>query len=138
MSKILKALMTQLNWQSNEFKTQLDLIATETQAIKTQIEKIKLNLNQSSWVSPHIHPELEINRLNFMTKEYEKKESLLLQLKEQSSLEDRVKEKLQEVKRQLKMLENYQQRAQLKKQRQQQQAQEKALDEWVIQNKVTT
>lgn len=135
MNQSLTALMTRLNWQNNELSVHLQAVENESQLVRKQIKDLEEKINQSCISSLIINPDLEINRLNFLTQQQEKKDELLMILKNHQALEQKLKDKLQRVKTELKMLEQYIEREQLLLKEQQIKAQEHMLEEWVLQKR---
>lgn len=135
MNKSLKALMSKLNWQLNELNLHLHAAQSQVHALSAQIQTIEQQLNQARPKSLLINPELEMSRLNFVTQEANKKEELSAELKNHQDRENNLKERIQRVKTELKMLEKYLEREASSDHEQQKKAQDNALDEWVIQRR---
>lgn len=135
MNQSLTALHTKLNWQISELSMHLQVAEKESVAVMQQIEALEQQINQTCISPLIINPELEINKLNFLTQQQERKDELVMILKNHRVVEAKLKEKLQRVNTELKMLERYMEREHLAQQEQQQKIQEKALDEWAIQKR---
>ena len=135
MNQSLNALMTKLNWQQNELTLHVQAAESESLKVVQQLKDLEQKLNQSCVAPLIINPEFEINRLNYITQQHEKKEELEMILKSHQALETKLKDKLQRIKTELKMLEKYLEREKRKQQEQQNKMQEQALDEWVIQKR---
>lgn len=135
MNHSLTALMTKLTWQYNELGAHLQAAERESFKVTQQLQELEQKLNQSCVAPIIINPDFEINRLNFITQQHEKKEELAMNLKTHQTLETTLKDKVQRVKTELKMLEKYLDRERRTQQEQQRKAQEHALDEWVIQKR---
>lgn len=130
MSQSLIALMTKLGWQNDELHAHLQNAEHDTQKLIRQITELDSQMNQSSSSSLTINPELEINRLNFITQQKEFKDNLLREYKDLQTLIDKLRDKIQRVKTELKMLEKYMEREKLAQKNQQQNIEETSLDEW--------
>lgn len=135
MNQSLTALHTKLNWQINELSLHLHATEKESVTVRHQIEELEQQINQTCISPLIINPELEINKLNFLTQQQEKKDELTMILKNHQAVETKLKDKLQRVNTELKMLERYIERERLDHQRQQKKIQENALDEWAIQKR---
>lgn len=135
MNQSLNALLTKLNWQLNDLELNLNKTRQEIQRLADQINKIDKSINGSGFNSLIINPDLEINRLNFITQQHNQKEELISALNNYQGTESKLKEKIQRVKTELKMLENYLQRDQISKKEHLKKAHDNALDEWVIQKR---
>ncbi len=133
MNKSLSALMTKLNWQLNELNLQLHETQNQLQKVRQEMEALDEQIQQAGVNSLIINPDFEINRLNFITQQHEKKEELNMTLKQHQDTEKNVQEKMQRIKTELKMLEKYLEREQAELQEQQKKAENNALDEWVVQ-----
>lgn len=135
MNQSLNALMSKLNWQLNELNLHLHATQSQVHALSEQIQALDQLLNQTRPKSLLINPELEMSRLNFVTQEANKKEELCAERKNHQVEADKLKEKIQRVKTELKMLEKYLEREASSHHEQQKKAQDNALDEWVIQRR---
>lgn len=135
MNQSLNALMTKLNWQKNELSIHLQAAESERLKVLQQLQELEHKLTQSCVAPIIINPEFEINRLNFIAQQHEKKEELMMILKHHQALEIKLKDKLQRVKTELKMLEKYLEREQHTQQVHQKKVQEQAMDEWVTQKR---
>lgn len=137
MNKSLNALMKKLEWQLDELN--LHLVEADQQSVQLhqQIQTLNKQMNQNNTNALFINPDLEINRLNFITQLLQKKEEFNIQLKNNQEIENKLKEKIQRVKTELKMLEKYLQREASQQQIQQRKTQENAMDEWIIQKRET-
>lgn len=135
MNQSLSALMTRLTWQNNELTIHLQAAEQESFIVMQQIKELEQK-TEHSCIPPHIiNPELEINKLNFLTQQQEKKEELLMILRNHQALITKLKDKLQRIKTELKMLEQYVAREQQTHNEELLKSQEQALDEWVLQNR---
>ncbi len=137
MNQPLNALMRKLNWQLNELNLHLHESQTQSQSLTEQIQAIDDHINQARPKPLVINPDLEMSRLNFMTQEANKKDELSAELKNHQDVESKLKEKIQRVKTELKMLEKYLEREESSHNEQQKKAHDNALDEWVIQKRVS-
>jgi predicted nucleic acid-binding Zn-ribbon protein len=137
MNQPLNALMRKLNWQLNELNLHLHESQTQSQSLTEQIQEIDDHINQARPKPLVINPDLEMSRLNFMTQEANKKDELSAELKNHQDVESKLKEKIQRVKTELKMLEKYLEREESSHNEQQKKAHDNALDEWVIQKMVS-
>ena len=137
MNQSLKALMAKLNWQYSELHMNLKALEQDSLNVIQKIEQLAHDINQSFTSPLNIIPELEINKLNFITQQQEKKEELIMLLKNHQTLEKKLGDKIQRIKMEQKMLELYIEREQKKQKDQQNKAEEHALDEWVCQNRET-
>ena len=135
MNQSLTALMTRLTWQNNELSIHLQAAETESQTVLQQIQVLEQKINESCIASVNINPELEINKLNFLTQQQEKKEELLMILKNHQALEAKLKDKLLRIKTELKMLEQYMEREEHAARQHQMKSQENSLEEWVLQKR---
>ncbi|KTD35299.1 hypothetical protein Lmor_0746 [Legionella moravica] len=135
MSQTLTALMTRLTWQNNELSIHLQAAEDESRIVMQQILELEHTINQSCITSMSINPELEINKLNFLTQQQEKKDELVMILKNHQALEAKLKDKLLRIKTEIKMLEQYMEREQDASRQHQIKSQEGALEEWVLQNR---
>lgn len=135
MNQPLNALLTKLNWQLNELNLNLHEAQNQSQAVTQKIHEVAEGMNQAGLTSLVINPDLEINRLNFLTQQQERKEALTNTLKNHQELENKLNDKIQRVKTELKMLEKYLAREESCQKAQQQKAHDNAMDEWVIQKK---
>ncbi|WP_298626864.1 hypothetical protein [uncultured Legionella sp.] len=135
MNQSLSALMTRLTWQNNELATHLQAAEQESLIVMKEIKELEQNIEQY-YISPLIiNPELEINKLNFLTQQQDRKDELLIILKNHQELIAKLTGKLQRIKIELKMLEQYIEREQQTHKEQLLKIQEQALDEWVLQNR---
>lgn len=135
MNQSLSALMTRLTWQNNELTIHLQAAEQESLIVMQQIKELEQNLEHSSIPPRIINPELEINKLNFLTQQQEKKEELMMILRNHQAVITKLKDKLQRIKTELKMLEQYTEREQQTLNEQLLKTQEQALEEWVLQNR---
>lgn len=132
MSTSLNALMTKLTWQQQELLTNLQDAESTTHSLKQHIQDLESKINQSTTTMTIINPEFEINRLNFIIQEQEKKEQLHIHLRDNLTLEQQLREKFQRIKTELKMLEKYLQKKQDIQFMKDQKTQEQALEEWAL------
>lgn len=135
MNQSLSALLTRLTWQNNELAIHLQAAEQESLIVMQQIKELEQKIEHSCIPPRIINPELEINKLNFLTQQQEKKEELLMILRNHQALITKLKDKLQRIKTELKMLEQYVEREQQTHNEELLKAQEQALDEWVLQNR---
>jgi hypothetical protein len=135
MNQSLSALLTRLTWQNNELAIHLQAAEQESLIVIQQIKELEQKIEHSCIPPRIINPELEINKLNFLTQQQEKKEELLMILRNHQALITKLKDKLQRIRTELKMLEQYVAREQQTHNEELHKAQEQALDEWVLQNR---
>jgi flagellar biosynthesis chaperone FliJ len=135
MNKSLNALMTKLNWQLNELNAQLLTEQNGINALQVKITEIEEVIQRSGFNSLMINPELEINRLNFITQQHERRDTLHSQQKNHQEIAAKLQEKIQRINTELKMLEKYLEREQKAQTEQQKKTEDNALDEWVIQQR---
>lgn len=133
MNTSLNALLIKLNAQKNDLTYELSACEAVSLHIKQQLVDLETTLNQSAKGSLLINPEFEINRLNFLTQEQDKKQALEIQLKQQQDLEARLLDKVLRIKTELKLLERYLEGNKQEEQRKQAHLQQQAMDEWVLQ-----
>ncbi|AWN74605.1 hypothetical protein LEAN103870_14145 [Legionella anisa] len=107
MNKSLTTLMSKLNEQLNELNLNVHTVLRKKQEFEQQIQQIEERINQTTPGSLTINPTIEINRLNFITQQQEKKEALILDLKNYQDIENKLKEKIKRVKIELNMLMHY-------------------------------
>lgn len=135
MNQSLQALMTKLNWQLNELNLQMQEVQAQLQSVNQHIQEIDDKVSKASLNSLTINPELEINRLNFVTQLHEQKDQWLSESRSHLEAENKLKEKIQRVKTELKMLEKYLEKEKTSQQEQQKKSEDNAMDEWVIQKR---
>lgn len=135
MSQPLQAMLVKLSWQLNELNLHLHEVQKKIQTVEQQIGEIDQHMNQTGLKSLLINPEFEINRLNFITQQQEKKIEMVAVLKDHHEVEAKLNDKILRVKTELKMLEKYLDREALSQKEQQKKAQDNAMDEWVIQRR---
>ncbi|HIE3616320.1 TPA: hypothetical protein ACXLVH_003126 [Legionella anisa] len=99
--------MSKLNEQLNELNLNVHTVLRKKQEFEQQIQQIEERINQTTPGSLTINPTIEINRLNFITQQQEKKEALILDLKNYQDIENKLKEKIKRVKIELNMLMHY-------------------------------
>jgi chromosome segregation ATPase len=124
--------MTKLTWQLNDLTLHLQATQEQSQKIMQQMHELEQQLTHAGASPLIINPEFEINKLNFLTQQHEKKDELAAVLRNHQTLENKLKDKQQRVKTELKMLEKYLVREESKQKAQQQKAQENAMDEWGV------
>ncbi|HHF7374385.1 hypothetical protein [Legionella bozemanae] len=107
MNKSLTTLMSKLNKQLNELNLNLDATLHKKQEFAQQIQQIEELINQTSSSSLTINPTIEINRLNVMTQQQERKDAITLDLKNYQEIENKLKEKIKRVTMELNMLMHY-------------------------------
>lgn len=139
MNHTLTALMTKLTWQNNDLTLQLQTAQKQSWLSQNQIQTLVNQINQSSLTQGNanriINPEIEMSRLHFITKQQNEKELLNNALKNHQAVEQQLKDKLQNLKIELKMLEKHLKKAEQIQGNQQTINQEQALDEWVLQRR---
>ena len=135
MNSSLTALLTKLSWQQNELSLQLKTVEKDIVGIKQNLDELVQKINHYSAPPLIINPEMEINKLNFITQKHEQKENLLIQLKNGHSLENQLKDKIQRVKTEVKMLQKYLDREANLEQQQMNKVQEHSIEEWVLQRR---
>ncbi len=107
MNKSLTTLMSKLNSQRHELDSNLSAAQHKRQELVYQIQQIEEQINQTGPNSLTINPAIEINRLNFITQQQEKKEAATRELKNNQEIENKLKEKSKRVAMELKMLAHY-------------------------------
>lgn len=107
MNKSLTTLLSKLNSQRNELDSNLSAAQHKRQELEYQIQQIEEQINQTGPNSLIINPAIEINRLNFITQQQEKKEAATRELKNNQEIENKLKEKINRVAMELKMLAHY-------------------------------
>ncbi|KTD41002.1 hypothetical protein [Legionella parisiensis] len=112
MNKSLTTLMIKLNEQLNELNLNLDTALHKKQELGQQIHQIEELINQTNSSSLTINPAIEINRLNVITQQQEKKETIILDLKNYQDIENKLKQKIKRIKMELNMLMHYLEREQ--------------------------
>jgi len=135
MNHSLSALMTKLKWQQNDLIAQINILEKQAQIVRQQIQEVEEQIDKASINPLIVLPEFEINRLNFITQQQDKKEGLLATLRNHNALQSTLNAKLHRIKTEINMLEKYLQREDLTHKEQQRKAQDNALDEWIIQKK---
>lgn len=133
MNKPLTALTTKLTWQLNILYEQFQVVQNQIHELEQQLQSLETQIKNAYPVSIIINPELEMNRLNFIVQQGEKKVELTDRLKNKQYEENILKEKIQRIKTELKILENYIEREELSKKKQEKKKQDDLIDEWVIQ-----
>lgn len=106
--------MSKLNKQLNELNLNLDATLHKKQEFAQQIQQIEELINQTSSSSLTINPTIEINRLNVMTQQQERKDAITLALKNYQEIENKLKEKIKRVTMELNMLMHYLEREETK------------------------
>lgn len=134
MNQSLSALMTRLNWQKNELTSHLEAAEQESILVSQQIKELEQKIEKACIVPAVINPELEINKLSFLAQQQNKKDELTMIWGNHQILITKLKEKLQRIKIEQKMLEQYRDREHQTNQEQLLKTQEQALEEWVLQN----
>ncbi|HHT0593585.1 TPA: hypothetical protein ACTXXA_001505 [Legionella anisa] len=115
MNKSLTTLMSKLNEQLNELNLNVHTVVHNKQEFEQQIQQIEERINQTNPSSLTINPTIEINRLNFITQQQERKEALILDLKNYQDIENKLKEKIKRVETELNMLMHYLEREETNK-----------------------
>lgn len=133
MNHSLSALVSKLKGQQNECHRQLQHIEKQSALRQSELQRLEKQITQALDIPLRINPDLEINRLNFITRQHMAQESLNLELQTHRQHEEQLKNKLQRINSELKILERYITREQQKITEQQRKTQENHLDEWVIQ-----
>ncbi|MCW8399926.1 hypothetical protein OQJ26_14125 [Legionella sp. PATHC038] len=110
MNKSLVSLINKLNKQFNDLDLHLHAVQHQKQELEHQIQHIEEQINQIVPNSLSMNPEIEINWLNFLMQQQEKKEAMTLDLKNCQELQSKLHEKITRVKMELKMIEHYLQR----------------------------
>ncbi|CAM3154312.1 Uncharacterised protein [Legionella steigerwaltii] len=113
MNESLSSLINKLNRQFHELDLHLQTVQHQKQELVQQIQQIEKQINQTVPNSLTMNPAVEINWLNFIMQQQEKKEATTLELKNYFALENKLKEKITRVKMELKMIENYLQREEI-------------------------
>lgn len=135
MSSSLNALLTQLSWQKSEVLSQISIIDTECSRLIQYIDTLDKQLTTDIPRSKIINPELEISRLNFTLQLQEEKAQLAEQLKTQEEQKERLQQRIQRIKTELKMLDRYLKSKQQQACQEQSKSEEQSLEEWVLQNR---
>lgn len=135
MSTALKALHTKLTGQHNELLRQITDAGQHYHILSQQNKDLDVQLQQPYERSLRINPELEINRLHFITQLQEKKGQLSKLMQEQQETIEKQQHKLKKVKAELKMLELYLSRKELELQQKHRKMEEQQLEEWVLQKR---
>lgn len=135
MNKTLKAMMIKLSWQHDELLTQLHHLDASRQKTIDALNAVQLTISQSKVTLNTINPEVEINRLNFITFNYQQHDELRLRLNEYDTQKLRLDEQFKRIKTELKMLEHYTERQTNDLKQQQMKKEEHAMDEWALQHK---
>ncbi|PWY54986.1 hypothetical protein DGG96_14385 [Legionella qingyii] len=112
MNQSLTSLIDKLNRQLLELDLNLYTTQCKNQELKQQIQQIEEHINQTSTNSLNINPVAEINWLNFITQQQEKREAITRDLKNHRDIENKLKDKIKRIKMELKMLANYLERQQ--------------------------
>lgn len=107
MNKSLVGLINKLNKQFNDLDLHLHAVQHQKQELEHQIQHIEEQIDQIVPNSLTVNPEIEINWLNFVMQQQEKKEAMTLDLKNCHELESKLNEKINRVKMELKMIEHY-------------------------------
>lgn len=110
MNKLLSALITKLNWQLYETQQQLQKIVEKNQEIHHQI-KIKQHQTEAAYfhrMTTPIQLEQEIVRQNFIMRNQQQSQHLILEKNKGETEQLRYQEQLIHLKSELKMLEQYQ------------------------------
>lgn len=135
MNSPLTALLTQLNWQKNDILFQLNALEKECTYLIQQIEKLDIKLTETFSNSKIINPDLEISRLNYTLQIQEEKRGLAEHLKTQEQQKDKLHNKMQRIKTEMKMLERYFAKKQQQELNEQSKTEELTLDEWALQKR---
>ena len=135
MTPQLQALTTQLNWQKNEVMNQLASIEKEHQALRHEITELEQQLEQNYSRGLVINPELEINRLHFLTHLQEKKLQLQSISNEQQEIISNLGQQIKKIKTELKRLELYLTCQKHEQRLEQRKEEEQAVEEWIIQRR---
>ncbi|WP_454783955.1 hypothetical protein [Legionella sp. WA2024007413] len=107
MNQPLTFLIDKLNKQLHELDLNLHAAQCKKQEFEQQIQNIEEQIDQTQTNSRLVNPASEINWLNFIIQQQEKKESITLDLKNYRDVENKLKEKINRIKMELNMLTNY-------------------------------
>ncbi|MCW8407816.1 hypothetical protein OQJ13_02390 [Legionella sp. PATHC035] len=110
MNKSLVCLINKLNKQFNDLDLHLHAVQHQKQELEHQIQHIEEQIDQTIPNSLTMNPEIEINWLNFVMQQQERKEAMTRDLKNCHELESKLNEKITRVKMELKTIEHYLQR----------------------------
>ena len=135
MNPSLVALMTKLNWQKNALTLELQKAEQDSQNLYEQINNLDRTVHQAYNSSMGIIPELEINRLNFITQQQERKGKFNSLFKNNQALEQKLRDKLLRINTELKMLEKYTNKETDQLKKEQHKIAEYQLEEWVLQKR---
>ncbi|KTD67895.1 hypothetical protein Lste_1053 [Legionella steelei] len=113
MNESLNILISKLNRQLNEFDVHLHTVRHQKQELELHFQQIEERINQPVSNSLIVNPVSEINWLNFITQQQEKKEVVTLDLKNCQDLENKLEEKITRVQKELKMIEHYLEREEM-------------------------
>lgn len=135
MNKTLKAMMIKLSWQRDELLTQLHFVNASRQKTIDTLNAVQLTLSESKLTLNKINPEVEINRLNFISSNYLQQDELRVRLNEYDAQKLRLDEQFARIKTELKLLEQYTERQAKYLKQEQVKKEEQAMDEWALQHK---
>lgn len=135
MNKTLKAMMIKLSWQRDELLTQLHFVDASRQKTIDTLHKVQLTISESKLTVNTINPEVEINRLNFISLNYLQQDELRVRLNEYDAQKLRLDEQFARIKTELKLLEQYTERQAKYLKQEQVKKEEQAMDEWALQHK---
>lgn len=135
MNKTLKAMMIKLSWQQDELLTQLHFVNASRQKTIDTLNAVQLTISESKLTLNKINPEVEINRLNFISSNYLQQDELRVRLKEYDAQKLRLDEQFARIKTELKLLEQYTERQAKYLKQEQVKKEEQAMDEWALQHK---
>jgi DNA repair ATPase RecN len=130
LNHLLNVLIKPLQWSKQDIYGHMQHIEKQLSALDEQIQDSQNNLSQSYAATKSIQPELEINRLRFMTHTQEKKSHLQQELQRYLDQKKQLLQKLKDINCKLNLFE----RAELREQNIQksllQKKQEQLIDEW--------
>ncbi|MGL6029520.1 MAG: hypothetical protein ACRC0M_07030, partial [Legionella sp.] len=135
MNKTLKAMMIKLSCQQDELLTQLHFVNASRQKTIDTLNAVQLTLSESKLTLNKINPEVEINRLNFISSNYLQQDELRVRLNEYDAQKLRLDEQFARIKTELKLLEQYTERQAKYLKQEQVKKEEQAMDEWALQHK---
>lgn len=135
MNKTLKAMMIKLSWQRDELLTQLHFVNASRQKTIDTLNAVQLTISESKLTLNKINPEVEINRLNFISSNYLQQDELRVRLNEYDAQKLRLDEQFARIKTELKLLEQYTERQAKYLKQEQVKKEEQAMDEWALQHK---
>lgn len=132
MNKSLVALISKLQWQLAEIRQYLQENNEKKALLQSKLEELKNQIQQGYTTPSQINPEQEMARLNFIIKNQQSYENLLVEKKEIEWQGSQIKEREIRLKKELKMLDIYQEKQKEKDDRNESIFQQKENDELVL------